>query len=83
MEGRDFGHIQRRYRDMYKPALLANWEVWPVAQVGDAPTSKELEVLKHTSPAAHQFQVYAPALSRANPVHLRRVLDVVFVPLER
>ncbi|EJF66498.1 hypothetical protein BD309DRAFT_894874 [Dichomitus squalens] len=33
MEGRDAKHIQRRYRDMYKPALLANWEVWPVAQL--------------------------------------------------
>ncbi|KAI0724326.1 hypothetical protein C8T65DRAFT_563362 [Cerioporus squamosus] len=33
MEGRDAKHIGRRYKDMYKPALIANWQVWPVAQL--------------------------------------------------
>ncbi|KAI0728622.1 hypothetical protein C8Q72DRAFT_833562 [Fomitopsis betulina] len=33
MEGRDAAHIQRKYSDMYKPALITNWQVWPLAQV--------------------------------------------------
>ena len=33
MEGRDTKHVQQRFSDMYKPALLANWQVWPLAQV--------------------------------------------------
>ncbi|KAI0359173.1 hypothetical protein OH77DRAFT_1395873 [Trametes cingulata] len=33
MEGRDAKHIKRRYEDLYKPALIANWHVWPVAQL--------------------------------------------------
>ncbi|RDX56102.1 hypothetical protein OH76DRAFT_1460747 [Lentinus brumalis] len=33
MEGRDAKHIGKRYSDMYKPALIANWQVWPVAQL--------------------------------------------------
>ncbi|KAI0762617.1 hypothetical protein C8Q74DRAFT_1207785 [Fomes fomentarius] len=33
MEGRDAKHIGQRYKDLYKPVLLANWQVWPVAQL--------------------------------------------------
>ncbi|RPD81770.1 hypothetical protein L226DRAFT_451219 [Lentinus tigrinus ALCF2SS1-7] len=33
MEGRDTNHIGQRYQDMYKPALIANWQVWPMAQL--------------------------------------------------
>ncbi|KAH9845956.1 hypothetical protein C2E23DRAFT_917661 [Lenzites betulinus] len=33
MEGRDAHHIEQRYQDLYKPAILANWQVWPVAQL--------------------------------------------------
>ncbi|KAI0735409.1 hypothetical protein C8Q76DRAFT_611041 [Earliella scabrosa] len=33
MEGRDSRHIAQRYKDLYKPALLANWQVWPLAQL--------------------------------------------------
>ncbi|OBZ79660.1 Protein SYM1 [Grifola frondosa] len=33
MEGRDSMHIQTKYKDLYKPALIANWQVWPVAQL--------------------------------------------------
>jgi len=32
MEGRDATHIQRKYADMLVPALLMNWQVWPLAQ---------------------------------------------------
>ena len=33
MEGRDVKHIRARFEDIYRPALLANWKVWPAAQV--------------------------------------------------
>ncbi|OJT14363.1 Protein sym1 [Trametes pubescens] len=33
MEGRDAKHIQQRFSDLYKPAILANWQVWPLAQL--------------------------------------------------
>ena len=33
MEGRDAAHIRRKYSDMFKPALITNWQVWPLAQV--------------------------------------------------
>ena len=33
MEGRDARHIGGKFRDLYRPAILANWQVWPLAQV--------------------------------------------------
>ncbi|KAF8480945.1 hypothetical protein DFH94DRAFT_436166 [Russula ochroleuca] len=32
MEGRDSKHIRGRFEDIYQPALLANWKIWPAAQ---------------------------------------------------
>ncbi|KAI9460247.1 hypothetical protein BJY52DRAFT_1211614 [Lactarius psammicola] len=32
MEGRDPEHIRARFNDIYQPALLANWKIWPAAQ---------------------------------------------------
>jgi protein Mpv17 len=33
MEGRNSEHIKEKYKDMYFPALRANWQVWPLVQV--------------------------------------------------
>jgi len=33
MEGRDRAHINKKYSDLYKPALITNWQVWPLAQL--------------------------------------------------
>jgi len=33
MEGRDADGIKQKYKDMYKPALIANWQVWPAIQL--------------------------------------------------
>ncbi|KLO20399.1 hypothetical protein SCHPADRAFT_923568 [Schizopora paradoxa] len=33
MEGRSGAQISEKYADLYKPAILANWQVWPLAQV--------------------------------------------------
>ncbi|KAF8273757.1 hypothetical protein EI94DRAFT_1714868 [Lactarius quietus] len=32
MERRDPQHIRARFEDIYQPALLANWKIWPAAQ---------------------------------------------------
>ncbi|KAM5538246.1 hypothetical protein V8D89_008133 [Ganoderma adspersum] len=33
MEGREMKQVQQRFSDMYRPVLLANWRVWPLAQL--------------------------------------------------
>jgi len=33
MEGRDLPHLAQKYEGMYSAALVANWQVWPLAQV--------------------------------------------------
>lgn len=33
MEGSRTDQIQSKYKDMFTPALLANWQVWPLAQL--------------------------------------------------
>ncbi|KZT06761.1 uncharacterized protein LAESUDRAFT_678725 [Laetiporus sulphureus 93-53] len=33
MEGRDRPHIRRKYAQLFYPALIANWQVWPLAQL--------------------------------------------------
>ncbi|KAI0314975.1 hypothetical protein OF83DRAFT_1134190 [Amylostereum chailletii] len=32
MEGRDAEHIRGKFRNLFKPAIISNWQVWPVAQ---------------------------------------------------
>ncbi|EIN13589.1 hypothetical protein PUNSTDRAFT_57419 [Punctularia strigosozonata HHB-11173 SS5] len=33
MEGRNFAQIKDKYKDMFGPAVIANWQVWPLAQL--------------------------------------------------
>jgi protein Mpv17 len=33
MEGRTNEGIKQKYRDMYSPAIIANWKVWPAIQL--------------------------------------------------
>lgn len=33
MEGRDRNHIKEKFKDLYAPLIMANWQVWPVAQL--------------------------------------------------
>ncbi|KAH7883890.1 hypothetical protein F5I97DRAFT_1609935 [Phlebopus sp. FC_14] len=33
MEGRSTTQIREKYADMYTPALLTNWKIWPIAQL--------------------------------------------------
>ncbi|KAJ3771535.1 hypothetical protein FB446DRAFT_789503 [Lentinula raphanica] len=33
MEGRSVPQIKQKFSDLYKPALITNWQVWPIAQL--------------------------------------------------
>ena len=33
MEGHDAKHIRGKFKDLYGQAIIANWQVWPLAQV--------------------------------------------------
>jgi len=33
MEGRDVQHIRGKFKDLYGQVIIANWQVWPLAQV--------------------------------------------------
>jgi protein Mpv17 len=33
MEGRSRKQIKEKYKDMYSDAIIANWKVWPLAQL--------------------------------------------------
>jgi hypothetical protein len=33
MENRNAQQIREKFSDMYKPALITNWQVWPIAQL--------------------------------------------------
>lgn len=33
MEGRDPQHIHGKFKDLYGKAMIANWQVWPLAQL--------------------------------------------------
>ncbi|KIK71283.1 hypothetical protein GYMLUDRAFT_33425 [Collybiopsis luxurians FD-317 M1] len=33
MEGRTMPQIKQKFADLYTPALLTNWQVWPIAQL--------------------------------------------------
>jgi protein Mpv17 len=45
MEGRDPKHIRARFEDIFRPALLANWKIWPAAQVRQVLTFRISRVL--------------------------------------
>jgi hypothetical protein len=40
MEGRSAPQIRQKFLDLFRPAILTNWSVWPFAQVGPCPPSR-------------------------------------------
>jgi hypothetical protein len=59
MERRSASQIREKYADMFAPALLTNWKVWPIAQV----CSRTLSVEGRTNPLADdKFPIYASAV---------------------
>jgi hypothetical protein len=87
MEGRDSKHIRARFEDIYRPALLANWKIWPAAQVRQL--FYGFSIFRHLADAGVvlvrwrcgaivcEFLVYALALPRAISTDLWHVLDAV------
>lgn len=78
MEGRDSAHIKGKFKDLYMPLIMANWQVWPLAQVCHC-SSKHLKIASSCTLVAHQLPLYAPALPSSIPVVVRCVLDTVSV----
>ena len=74
-------HIQQRFNDMYKVALLANWRVWPLAQVCVSCDLASRKIDGHLF-AADQLQIHAATVSCPLPGHLWSVLDIVPVAFE-
>ena len=44
MERRSASQIREKYADMFAPALLTNWKVWPIAQVSSRTLSVERQL---------------------------------------
>ena len=76
MEGRDPEHIRARFKDIYQPALLANWKIWPAAQVRClARFVLRLWALSNRDTIVHQFSFHASAVSCPIPTNVWRFLD--------
>jgi protein Mpv17 len=43
MERRSLDQIKEKFTDLYKPALVTNWQVWPIAQVRFVTTKPPLQ----------------------------------------
>ena len=81
MEGRNLGQIRQRYKDIFPTALLANWKVWPLAQVS------QICILFGFLSSDHPFLVdqlpiHAASIPRSIYTDLRSLLDVVPLPSE-
>jgi hypothetical protein len=81
MEGRDAKHIRARFEDIYSPALLANWKIWPAAQVRRqlyvSSISASIDRRRGCGATVYQFLVHALALPRSISTNLWRVLDAL------
>lgn len=79
MEGRDGRHIIKKFKDLFAPLLVINWQVWPVAQVSLLATP--CWSANETVPTilAHQFPFHASSLPGPVSVHLRCLLDSLSV----
>lgn len=83
MEGRDAKHIRARFEDIYRPVLLANWKIWPAAQVRLLSYNASCFGLADRwcgcGRIVYQFPVYALTLPRSVSTNMRRVLDALLV----
>lgn len=80
MEARSSRQIRDKFKDLYLTALVANWKVWPAAQVSSSIIFSFCGCwgLKH-SISVHQFPVYTSSLPCPVLTSLRSFLDIVFV----
>jgi len=73
MERRDPQHIHGKFDDLYGQALIANWRVWPLAQVGTLGTFS----VSANPRLVDQLPFYALGVSSSVPKHMRGILDFV------
>lgn len=79
MEGRSREQIRQKYSDIFKPALIANWKVWPLAQVSKIDTI-HLHYCESNMPSTvNQLSVHAATLPCSLPVDLQCLLDSLLV----
>ena len=77
MEGRDAEQIKEKYHDLFKPALLTNWKIWPLAQVSY--WQHLLYAHSERLKIAYKFPLHALALSCSIPISMRGILDALLV----
>jgi len=75
MEARSPRQIKDRIRDLYRTALVANWRVWPLAQVRFL--SSQYSLTKLARFLAHQFPIHASTIPRAILTSLWCLLDII------
>ena len=76
MERRDPQQIRTRFKDIYQPALLANWKIWPAAQVRCfARFFFPFWALLNRDTIVYQFSFHAPCISCPIPTNVWRFLD--------
>ena len=75
MEGRDRNHIREKYRDLYKPLLITNWQVWPIAQVSPLPYHICPFTECDCKPLAHKFPLHASAIPSTISIYMWGILD--------
>lgn len=73
MEGRDVQHIGGKFKDLYGQAIVANWRVWPLAQVC---ILKASSVLANRC-TADQLPFHAIGIPSSIPKHMWGILDIV------
>jgi hypothetical protein len=75
MEGRNLGQIGDKYKDMFVPAITANWQVWPLAQV--RPSLFSVGSVPDEASPVDQLPIHALALPRPFPVYVWYLLDAL------
>jgi hypothetical protein len=76
MERRDLQHIRVKFEDIYQPALLANWKIWPAAQVRRfARSPSPFWVMLNRETVVYQFSFYTSTISCPIPTNMWRFLD--------
>ncbi|SRR6266702_2812118 len=76
MEGRDPEHIRARFNDIYQPALLANWKIWPAAQVRCLTRFfPPFWALFNRDTTVYQFSFHASTISCPIPTNMWCFLD--------
>ena len=79
MEARSPRQIQEKFTDLYQTALIANWKVWPAAQVSSFHLSFFFHLSRSDMFAVYQFPLYTSCVPCPVLASLWSFLDVVSV----